>query len=79
VVPKVVVGRVWVGTNRAGHWPVNLLPEEKGGDPVRTAYLTSLFYQESCPISWWFSTFPVLRPFNTVPHVVVTPPPPAKP
>ena len=26
----------------------------------------------------WFSTFLTLRPFNTVPHVVVTPPTPAK-
>ena len=25
--------------------------------------------------AWWFSTFLILRPFNTVPCVVVTPPP----
>ena len=27
----------------------------------------------SDPLEQWFSTFLMLRPFNTVPHVVVTP------
>lgn len=45
-------GQVWVGGDGpVGHWPVNPLPEEKGGGPVRIACLTSLFYQESCPLS----------------------------
>ena len=25
------------------------------------------------PVEQWFSTFLILRPFNTVPHLVVTP------
>jgi hypothetical protein len=31
------------------------------------------YWETAHPLGQWFSAFPMLRPFNTVPHVVVTP------
>lgn len=35
--------------------------------------LLACFLWLAPPLAWWFSTFLILIPFNTVPHVVVTP------